>query len=121
MSRHTARQVVVEAAAIYAALALRPSSRVADVGAGAGRYALELARTLNVEAYVCATELDLGLLATIRAAAAGLNNVTALESRQTDTGLPPACCDGIFLRRVYHHLTDPAAIRRASRDHRLPI
>ena len=99
-SRYEARQVVVEAAAIYDALALQPHSRVADVGAGDGRYTLELARMLTAEGYVYATEIDLGRLAAIRSAtaAAGLPNVTALESRETSTGLPPACCDGIFLQ-----------------------
>ena len=41
---------------------------------------------------------------------AGLDNVTTLESSATKTGLPPGCCDGVFLRRVYHHLTEPAAV-----------
>ena len=110
--RYQARQVVVEAAAIYTALALQPHSRVADVGAGTGRYSLELARTLLPEGYVYATEIDLGKLSSIRTAVAseGLQNVTALESRDSDTGLRPTCCDGIFLRRVYHHLTDPAGV-----------
>jgi SAM-dependent methyltransferase len=41
---------------------------------------------------------------------AGLDNVTIVEARSHDTGLPPNCCDAIVLRRVYHHLTDPASI-----------
>ena len=110
--RYQARQVVVEAAAIYSALTLQPHSRVADVGAGTGRYSLELARTLLTDGYVYATEIDLERLANIRTAVAaeGLQNVTALESRDSDTGLRPGCCDGVFLRRVYHHLTDPASV-----------
>ena len=43
MLRYQARQVVVEAAAIYSTLSLQPNSRVADVGAGDGRYGLDLA------------------------------------------------------------------------------
>ena len=31
-----------------------------------------------------------------------------VESAEADTNLPTACCDAIFLRRVYHHLTKPA-------------
>jgi predicted methyltransferase len=41
---------------------------------------------------------------------ARLDNVTTLESSGTKTGLPPSCCDGVFLRRAYHHLTDQIAI-----------
>jgi SAM-dependent methyltransferase len=37
-----------------------------------------------------------------------LTNVIVLESKEADTNLPPECCDAIFLRRVYHHLTKPA-------------
>ena len=111
-SRYQARQTVVEAARIYATLDLRSTSRVADVGAGTGVYSLELARELAPDGYIYATEIDLGRLAAIRVAVseAGLDNVTTLESGGTKTGLPPSCCDGVFLRRVYHHLTDPIAI-----------
>ena len=44
-----------------------------------------------------------------RVAAAELRNVTILEARARDTGLPTSCCDAVVLRRVYHHLSDPAA------------
>src|SRR5438067_5323137 len=37
-----------------------------------------------------------------------LQNVIVVESKEADTGLSTACCDAIFLRRVYHHLTKPA-------------
>ena len=37
-----------------------------------------------------------------------LQNVVVIESKEADTNLPTACCDAIFLRRVYHHLTKPA-------------
>ena len=112
VSRYQARQAVVEAAEIYTTLRLHSASRVADVGAGTGAHALELARALAPDGYVYATEVDLGRLAAIRVsvAEAGLDNVTTLESSRTKTGLPPGCCDGVFLRRVYHHLTDPDAI-----------
>ena len=90
--------------ALVEALELGPGSRVADVGAGQGRYTVALARALT-PGYVFATEIDVENLAAIErsVAVAGLSNVTLLESRDTDTRLPPACCDGIFLRHVYHH------------------
>ena len=112
VSRYQARQTVVEAARIYATLDLHSTSRVADVGAGNGVYSLELARELAPDGNVYATEIDLGRLTAIRVAVgeAGLDNVTTLESSGTKTGLPPSCCDGVFLRRVYHHLTDPVAV-----------
>ncbi len=43
-------------------------------------------------------------------AEARLSNVTVVEAKISESGLPAGCCDAIVLRRVYHHLTDPAAI-----------
>jgi SAM-dependent methyltransferase len=33
-----------------------------------------------------------------------------VQSQAGDTTLPENCCDAIVVRRVYHHLTEPAAI-----------
>ena len=112
VSRFQARQAVVETAEIYSALHLEPTSRVADVGGGTGTFSLELARVLALDGYVYATEIDIAKLAGIRVAVAeaGLDNVTTLESSADKTGLPPGCCDGVFLRTVYHHLTEPEAV-----------
>jgi SAM-dependent methyltransferase len=41
-----------------------------------------------------------------------LENVIVMESKEADTNLPTGCCDAIFLRRVYHHLTKPAEFDR---------
>jgi predicted methyltransferase len=59
---------------------------------------------------VFATEIDQAKLATLRSEAAKrrLTNVIILESKEAETNLPAECCDAIFLRRVYHHLTKPA-------------
>ncbi len=40
---------------------------------------------------------------------AGPGNVTVVEAKARDSALPAGCCDAIVLRRVYHHVTDPAA------------
>ena len=57
-----------------------------------------------------ATEIDAKKLEELRAEVAKrkLQNVIVVESKEADTGLSTACCDAIFLRRVYHHLTKPA-------------
>jgi ubiquinone/menaquinone biosynthesis C-methylase UbiE len=36
--------------------------------------------------------------------------VTVLQAGERSTNLPPACCDAIFMRRVYHHLSDPGSV-----------
>jgi SAM-dependent methyltransferase len=44
-----------------------------------------------------------------RVTAAALQNVTVVQARAGDTGLRMKSCDAVILRRVYHHLSDPAA------------
>ena len=36
----------------------------------------------------------------------GLTNVTVIEGAAGATNLPDACCDAIFMRDVYHHITE---------------
>jgi hypothetical protein len=33
-----------------------------------------------------------------------------LEAGERATNLPDGCCEAIFMRRVYHHLSEPPAI-----------
>jgi len=84
---------------------------VADVGAGRGEMTVALAAEIGPSGRVYATDIDPQALEQIRTqvAAADLRNVTILPARARDTGLPTSCCDAVVLRRVYHHLSDPAA------------
>ena len=92
-------------------LDIQPGDTVADVGAGDGWLSIEVATLVGESGQVFATELSADRRDAIRTAvaAAGLDNVTVVEAGEHETNLPPSCCDAIFLRRVYHHLTDPAA------------
>lgn len=93
-------------------LALEAGSVVADVGAGKGELTLALAREVRSNGRVFSTEIDARRLKELREAVgeARLDNVTVVEARSHETGLPPDCCDAIVLRRVYHHLSDAASI-----------
>jgi ubiquinone/menaquinone biosynthesis C-methylase UbiE len=93
-------------------LKVQPGMRVADVGAGDGTFAIALARRVGPSGQVYATELDAARLVDIRQAAtdARLSNVTVIAGAVSSTNLPDACCEALFSRVVYHHLTDPAAI-----------
>jgi SAM-dependent methyltransferase len=87
------------------ALALTAGKTVADVGAGKGELTRALAREVGPAGRVYSTEIDAARLKELPR----LGNVTVLEGHGHATGLPPNCCDAIVLRRVYHHLTDPAS------------
>lgn len=97
------------------ALELRPGQSVADVGAGDGDFTVPLGRAVGPRGRVFATEVEDDRLEKVQLAvgAAGLANVTVLRGEQATTGLPDGCCDAILLRLVYHHFTDPPAMRRS--------
>jgi predicted methyltransferase len=90
-------------------LSLKPGMIVADVGAGGGAMSVVMARWLGPEGRVYATDIGAAQLAEIRATVAqdGSSNVVVLEGAGSSTNLPSECCDAIFLRDVYHHLTRP--------------
>jgi SAM-dependent methyltransferase len=93
-------------------LALKPGMSVADVGAGNGELTVALGAEVGSSGRVYSTDIDPESLEQVRASsiAAGLANVTLVQSQAGDTRLPANCCDAIVVRRVYHHLTDPVAI-----------
>jgi ubiquinone/menaquinone biosynthesis C-methylase UbiE len=88
----------------------KPGTTVADIGAGDGSYSFAAVQHVGASGKVFATEIDSEKLAKLRAEVKNRNlqNVIVVESAAADTNLPSACCDAIFLRRVYHHLTKPA-------------
>jgi len=89
----------------------KPGSAVADIGAGDGSYSFLAAVRVGASGRVYATEIDKKKLESIRAQVAKrkINNVTVVEGAAGDTHLPTECCDSIFLRHVYHHITQPQA------------
>jgi len=100
---------------LAAILQIRPGMVVADVGAGSGWMTVMMGALVGSKGRVYSTEIDPRELARIRSAvaAAHLDNVTVVQATASDTGLPADCCDAIILRRVYHHLTDPADTGRS--------
>jgi ubiquinone/menaquinone biosynthesis C-methylase UbiE len=82
---------------------------VADVGAGDGTYSWAVAQKVGPTGRVYATEIDTEKLKLLRAEAVKrkLDNIIVVEGTVDDTKLPSSCCDTIFLRHVYHHLTQP--------------
>src|SRR5271168_2563350 len=87
----------------------KPGTMVADIGAGDGQWAFATGEQVGAAGRVYATEIDDKKLAELKAQVAKrkLQNVIVVESKEAETNLPEACCDAIFLRRVYHHLTKP--------------
>ena len=106
----------------------KPGTIVADIGAGDGRFAFAALDYVGASGKIFATELDPQKLKELRAEIKkrNLQNVIVVDSAEAETNLPDGCCDAIFLRRVYHHLTKPMEfdaklVRSLKPDGRLAI
>lgn len=97
---------------IFEALQLRPGHTVCEMGAGDGELSLAAARLVGPDGRVYTSELGDERVRTLRKRVAGsdLPQVTVVEGHATRTNFPDATCDALFMRNVYHHFADPAAI-----------
>jgi ubiquinone/menaquinone biosynthesis C-methylase UbiE len=102
-------------------LKLRAGSIVADIGAGDGTLAVEMARRVGERGLVYATELSPERRRDIEGLVSrtGTAQVRIVAAAADATQLPDGCCDGIYMRTVLHHISDrgafAAAIRKALR------
>ena len=92
---------------------MQSGTTVAEIGAGQGRMSIRLSRRLGSLSRFYVTEIDGDKLNAIRRAAAGLPNFVVLQAGEHSSNLPEACCDVVFMRRVYHHLAGAAAINQS--------
>jgi ubiquinone/menaquinone biosynthesis C-methylase UbiE len=94
------------------ALRIGPGSVVADVGAGPeALLTIPMAGTVGPSGKVYATDIgDTVEKLRGRMRKADLQNVEIIEGGPSSTNLPAECCDAIFIRNVYHHFADPAAM-----------
>jgi ubiquinone/menaquinone biosynthesis C-methylase UbiE len=105
-------QLAADAKRVIEALAIRSGSVVAEIGAGDGELTEKIAEAVGPTGRVFSNELtpDRGDVIRTRLATARIQNVTVVTGSAEETGLPDRCCDGIFMRDVYHHFTHPAAM-----------
>jgi ubiquinone/menaquinone biosynthesis C-methylase UbiE len=71
-----------------------------------------MSRQVGSSGRVYATDISADRIADLKklVASESLQNVTVVEGGAAQTNLPDACCDAIFMRLVYHHFGDPAAM-----------
>lgn len=96
-------------------LELNENSVVADVGAGDGQQAFEIAHYIGPAGEVYATELGEDTLERLRSnmQRREIENITVIEGDPSGTNLPEACCESIYMRRVYHHVAEPDSMNRS--------
>jgi len=101
-----------ESSKLWELLALKPGSRVADIGAGVGELTGLMASRIGPLGRIYAVEADSGKLRRLqrRKQRAQWTNVEIISASPDNCNLPENSCDAIYMRGVYHHLTNPAAM-----------
>ena len=104
-----------DAQRLIAELSIAPGMTVGEIGAGAGELTVLIAQHVGANGKVFSTEISEQRLGDIRkaVAAANVQNVEVLLAAVETTNLKEACCDAIFMRNVYHHFAQPAAINKS--------
>lgn len=99
-------------ALIAKALSIGPGASVADVGAGAGDYAIRLAGLVGDAGRVYAVDIDPGALAKLRTRIErdGRSNVVVQEGAVDDPRLPEASLDAALIVHAYHEMTEHRAM-----------
>ncbi len=107
-------QAELDAPKIVEVLELKPGMTVGDVGSGGGAMTVVLGKWIG-PGRVFATDITPHALRWTReyVKKEGLNNVTVIEGAAVATNLPDACCDAVFLRHVYHHITEIDAFNKS--------
>jgi ubiquinone/menaquinone biosynthesis C-methylase UbiE len=101
-----------DARRIFEKLGVAQGAVLGEIGAGTGEVALEVAELLGKEGKLYANELDNKKLETLRERAGGSKGapIEALEALSGGSNFPDGCCDGMYMRDVYHHFTEPAKL-----------
>jgi len=108
------RQAELDAPRLVEVLELKPGMTVADVGTGFGAMTVVLGHWIG-PGRVFATDITERALQQTReyVKKEGLTNVTVIQGAEASTNLPDACCDAVFLRNVYHHITAADAFNKS--------
>jgi arsenite methyltransferase len=100
--------------AVIETLAIKPGSRVADLGAGGGYFTWLLAEAVGAEGIVYAVEIDETALAMIgkEIKARDITNVVPIRADSYDAKLPEPVAL-VFSCDTYHHMEDRVAYFRS--------
>ncbi len=90
---------------------------IAEIGAGNGRYVVQLAARVGPEGKVYAEDIDGAALRHLaeRCRRVGFANVETVLGDPADPKLPAGKLDLIFVISSYHHFEDPAALMKNAR------
>src|SRR5687768_8350064 len=107
-------QAELDAPKLVEVLGGKPGMTIADIGSGGGATTVVLGHWIG-PGRVYATDITERTLRETReyAKKEGRATATVIEGAAAATNLPDECCDAVFLRHVYHHVTEIAAFNRS--------
>lgn len=102
-------------AKIFEALNVKEGLTVCEIGAGGGDLTIEVAKLVGSSGHVFTSELGDERVKALQSAIkkVGLAHVTVVSGDPVKTNFPDAACDALFMRNVYHHFADPAAMNKS--------
>ena len=108
-------------AEVVAALKLRSSDRIADIGAGTGYFTRRFAKASG-EGTVFAVDLEPNMLRYVakRARTEGQKNIVPVLALPDSPMLPPGSVDVIFICNTIHHIENRAAYYQILRESLAP-
>ena len=94
------------------AIGIRPGMVGAEIGAGQGRYVVQLAVRVGESGKIYGEDIDAAALRHLeqRCERWGLTNVETILGEIADPKLPEGELDFIFVISAYHHFDDPVAL-----------
>ena len=93
-------------------IGIEPGMVIGEVGAGRGRYTVQIASRIGPSGRIYANDINQESLRFLerRAAEQGLTNVETVLGAVTDPKLPPAALDMVIMVNVVHCLEKPVAL-----------
>jgi ubiquinone/menaquinone biosynthesis C-methylase UbiE len=97
---------------IFDAIGVREAVTVCEIGAGDGDLSIAAARAVGPNGRVYTSELGESRVSSLRerVAKSDLTQITVVAGEAARTNFPDAACDALFMRNVYHHFAEPAAM-----------
>lgn len=97
---------------VLTTIGIRPGMVIGEVGAGRGRYTVQIASRIGPTGRLYANDIDRNSLEFLRRRAAGLGfkNVEIVIGTVTETRLPEKALDLVVMVNVVHCLADPVAL-----------
>jgi SAM-dependent methyltransferase len=97
---------------IFEAIEAHEGGTVCEIGAGDGELTIAAARIVGPQGRIYTSELGDDRVKALRekVTSSNLAQITVVAGDASKTNFPDGACDGLFMRNVYHHFADPAAM-----------